>query len=185
MLRRSYFEASGLTSVPASNRRAALRPLAIPGHHTLPRCAGQSLSVEKCCPPTRALVRRWQVKKILKFFNQFSLNWLRVDLGPISSTHWGENGGGATVHMGLMIVQAILCAGISRESSHAPAQVVQPDLIQAGGIWESRKIAAMAEPRAIALAPHCPFGPSHSFLSPHARLLLAVALDRQQARPPR
>ena len=26
-------------------------------------------------------------------------------------------------------------------------QVVQPDLIQAGGIWESRKIAAMPESR--------------------------------------
>ena len=38
-------------------------------------------------------------------------------------------------------------------------QVVQPDLIQAGGIWESRKIAAMAESKSIAVAPHCPFGP--------------------------
>jgi hypothetical protein len=28
-------------------------------------------------------------------------------------------------------------------------QIVQPDLIQAGGIWESRKIAAMAESKAI------------------------------------
>ena len=32
-------------------------------------------------------------------------------------------------------------------------------LIQAGGIWEPRKIAAMAESKAIAVAPHCPFGP--------------------------
>ena len=28
-------------------------------------------------------------------------------------------------------------------------QIVQPDLIQAGGIWESRKIAAMAESKSI------------------------------------
>lgn len=37
--------------------------------------------------------------------------------------------------------------------------VVQPDLAHAGGISEGRKIAAMAEPRDIAMAPHCPLGP--------------------------
>ena len=37
--------------------------------------------------------------------------------------------------------------------------IVQPDLSHVGGISEARKIAAMAEPRGIALAPHCPLGP--------------------------
>jgi galactonate dehydratase len=37
--------------------------------------------------------------------------------------------------------------------------IVQPDVSHAGGIWETRKIAAMAEAYDIALAPHCPLGP--------------------------
>jgi len=37
--------------------------------------------------------------------------------------------------------------------------VVQPDLSHAGGITETRKIAAMAEAYDVALAPHCPLGP--------------------------
>jgi galactonate dehydratase len=37
--------------------------------------------------------------------------------------------------------------------------IVQPDLSHAGGIWEVRKIAAMAEAYDIAVAPHCPLGP--------------------------
>ena len=37
--------------------------------------------------------------------------------------------------------------------------VIQPDLSHCGGILEARKIAAMAESRNIAVAPHCPLGP--------------------------
>ena len=37
--------------------------------------------------------------------------------------------------------------------------IIQPDLSHAGGIWECRKIAAMAEAYDVALAPHCPLGP--------------------------
>lgn len=37
--------------------------------------------------------------------------------------------------------------------------IVQPDLSHAGGIWETRKIAAMAEAFDVAVAPHCPLGP--------------------------
>jgi galactonate dehydratase len=37
--------------------------------------------------------------------------------------------------------------------------VVQPDIAHAGGISELRRIAAMAEGRDIAIAPHCPLGP--------------------------
>ena len=37
--------------------------------------------------------------------------------------------------------------------------IIQPDLSHAGGIWETRKIAAMAETYDVAVAPHCPLGP--------------------------
>ncbi|MGG1515423.1 galactonate dehydratase [Paenibacillus oryzisoli] len=37
--------------------------------------------------------------------------------------------------------------------------IIQPDLSHAGGILETRKIAAMAEAYDIAVAPHCPLGP--------------------------
>ena len=39
------------------------------------------------------------------------------------------------------------------------ASIIQPDLSHAGGIWECRKIAAMAEAFDVAVAPHCPLGP--------------------------
>ncbi|GBF78055.1 galactonate dehydratase [Paenibacillus sp. 598K] len=39
------------------------------------------------------------------------------------------------------------------------ADILQPDLSHAGGIWETRKIAAMAEAYDVAVAPHCPLGP--------------------------
>lgn len=37
--------------------------------------------------------------------------------------------------------------------------VVQPDLCHCGGIWEARKIAAMAEAYYVSIAPHNPLGP--------------------------
>ncbi|MGV8897135.1 MAG: galactonate dehydratase [Rhodoglobus sp.] len=37
--------------------------------------------------------------------------------------------------------------------------IVQPDLCHAGGIWETRKIAAMAEAQYVSIAPHNPLGP--------------------------
>ena len=37
--------------------------------------------------------------------------------------------------------------------------IIQPDLSHVGGIWEARKLAAMAEAYDIAVAPHCPLGP--------------------------
>jgi galactonate dehydratase len=39
------------------------------------------------------------------------------------------------------------------------AAIYQPDLSHAGGIWECRKIAAMAETYYAGIAPHCPLGP--------------------------
>jgi len=37
--------------------------------------------------------------------------------------------------------------------------IIQPDLSHCGGLWEARKIAAMAEAHQIAVAPHNPNGP--------------------------
>ena len=37
--------------------------------------------------------------------------------------------------------------------------IIQPDLSHVGGIFEARKIAAMAEVHDIPVAPHCPLGP--------------------------
>ncbi len=37
--------------------------------------------------------------------------------------------------------------------------IIQPDVSHAGGITETRKIAALAEAYDVALAPHCPLGP--------------------------
>ncbi|MBL8699119.1 MAG: D-galactonate dehydratase, partial [Alphaproteobacteria bacterium] len=37
--------------------------------------------------------------------------------------------------------------------------IVQPDLCHCGGIWEGRKIAAMAETAMMGVAPHNPLGP--------------------------
>jgi galactonate dehydratase len=37
--------------------------------------------------------------------------------------------------------------------------IIQPDVSMAGGISETRRIAAMAEAYDVAVAPHCPFGP--------------------------
>lgn len=43
--------------------------------------------------------------------------------------------------------------------SQGAVDIVQPDISHAGGIWEVRKIAAMAEAYDVAVAPHCPLGP--------------------------
>lgn len=44
---------------------------------------------------------------------------------------------------------------IARRACH----IIQPDLSHCGGLWEARKIAAMAEAHHIAVAPHNPNGP--------------------------
>jgi len=43
--------------------------------------------------------------------------------------------------------------------SEGAVDIIQPDPSHAGGITETRKIAAMAEAYDVALAPHCPLGP--------------------------
>lgn len=49
--------------------------------------------------------------------------------------------------------------GFKQLLSSGAADIIQPDLCHAGGIWETRKIAAMAEAYDVAVAPHCPLGP--------------------------
>jgi galactonate dehydratase len=49
--------------------------------------------------------------------------------------------------------------GFSEIINSGAVSVIQPDLSHAGGIFETRKIAAHAETRNIAIAPHCPLGP--------------------------
>jgi len=49
--------------------------------------------------------------------------------------------------------------GFKQLLSAGGVDIIQPDLSHAGGIWETRKIAAMAEAYDVAVAPHCPLGP--------------------------
>lgn len=49
--------------------------------------------------------------------------------------------------------------GFKRLLEAGCVDIIQPDLSHAGGISETRRIAAMAEAYDVALAPHCPLGP--------------------------
>lgn len=48
--------------------------------------------------------------------------------------------------------------------------IIQPDLSHCGGLWEGRKIAAMAEAASIAVAPHNPNGPMATAVAVHFAL---------------
>ncbi len=49
--------------------------------------------------------------------------------------------------------------GFKELISQGTIDLVQPDISHVGGIWEARKVAAMAEAYDIGVAPHCPLGP--------------------------
>jgi galactonate dehydratase len=49
--------------------------------------------------------------------------------------------------------------GFKELISQGTIDLIQPDLSHCGGIFEGRKIAAMAEAYDIGIAPHCPLGP--------------------------
>ncbi|MEZ4729729.1 MAG: mandelate racemase/muconate lactonizing enzyme family protein [Caldilineaceae bacterium] len=54
--------------------------------------------------------------------------------------------------------------------------IIQPDLCHCGGLWEAKKIAAMAETYYMGVAPHNPLGPSPTpppFILPSARLIFS------------
>ncbi len=48
--------------------------------------------------------------------------------------------------------------------------IIQPDLSHCGGLWEARKIAAMAETYSMAVAPHNPNGPLATAVAVHFAL---------------
>ena len=45
--------------------------------------------------------------------------------------------------------------------------VIQPDLCHCGGLWEAKKIAAMAEVYTMGVAPHNPLGPLATLVNIH------------------
>jgi len=59
--------------------------------------------------------------------------------------------------------------------------IIQPDLSHAGGIWEVRKISAMAEAYDIAVAPHCPLGAIAFAACLHHDLATPNAFIQEQA----
>ncbi|KAI1820449.1 galactonate dehydratase [Xylaria intraflava] len=48
---------------------------------------------------------------------------------------------------------------VKRFLEDASVDILQPDIAHAGGISETKRIAAMAEAYDVAIAPHCPLGP--------------------------
>ena len=59
--------------------------------------------------------------------------------------------------------------------------IIQPDLSHAGGIWEVRKISAMAEAYDVAVAPHCPLGAIAFAACLHHDLATPNAFVQEQA----
>ena len=67
--------------------------------------------------------------------------------------------------------------------ANAAADIVQPDVCLMGGLWEMKKVAAMAEAAYVTVAPHNPCGPvatavnTHFALSTHNFLILEYHPD--------
>lgn len=67
--------------------------------------------------------------------------------------------------------------------AHQGADIIQPDVCIVGGLWEMKKIAAMAEAEYVLVAPHNPCGPVatavnvHFSLSTHNFLILEYRAD--------
>jgi galactonate dehydratase len=67
--------------------------------------------------------------------------------------------------------------------AHQGADIIQPDIAVVGGLWEMKKIAAMAEAEYVSVAPHNPCGPVatavnvHFALSTHNFLILEYRPD--------
>lgn len=72
--------------------------------------------------------------------------------------------------------------------AHAAADILQPDVCLMGGLWEMKKVAAMAEAEYVVVAPHNPCGPVatavnvHFALSTHNFLILEYRPDDDPAR---
>ena len=67
--------------------------------------------------------------------------------------------------------------------AHQGADIIQPDITVVGGLWEMKKIAALAEAECVVVAPHNPCGPVatavnvHFALSTHNFLILEYRPD--------
>lgn len=72
--------------------------------------------------------------------------------------------------------------------AHKGADIIQPDVCVVGGLWEMKKVAAMAEAEYVTVAPHNPCGPVatavnvHFALSTHNFLILEYHADDDPAR---
>jgi galactonate dehydratase len=51
--------------------------------------------------------------------------------------------------------------------SHCGADILQPDVCLMGGLWEMKKVAAMAEAEYVTVAPHNPCGPVATAVNVH------------------
>jgi galactonate dehydratase len=58
-------------------------------------------------------------------------------------------------------------SGFQELFERAAAQVVQPDLCHCGGLWEGKKIAALAEAYGILFAPHSPYSLIQTMVNLH------------------
>ena len=75
-------------------------------------------------------------------------------------------------------VSADTPAGTSEScSSRGQSRVVQPDIVQTGGIFEARKIAAMAEMHFVSVAPHNPWSWVNTVASLHLDAVIAQFPD--------
>jgi galactonate dehydratase len=54
--------------------------------------------------------------------------------------------------------------------AHQGADIIQPDITLTGGLWEMKKIAAMAEAEYVVVAPHNPCGPVATAVNVHFAL---------------
>lgn len=69
---------------------------------------------------------------------------------------WLAEHSGATIAAGeRMLGRRDFVEAVARRAIH----VAQPDICHAGGLWETKKIAAICETAGIGLAPHNPLGP--------------------------
>ena len=70
--------------------------------------------------------------------------------------------GGSLMDAVIAIEQAALVCPLSADVVQSGVAVIQPDVSQAGGISELRRIAAMAETYDVTVAPHCPLGTGYN-----------------------
>lgn len=103
-------------------------------------------------------VHRPMAKQLAKALDPFHLMFIEE---PVLSEHWEalkdiSNHTSAPIALGERLFSRWDFKTVLREGL---VDIIQPDPSHAGGITETRKIAAMAESYDVALALHCPLGP--------------------------